>query len=92
VIAVNQMVLVEAGALVIAIALLVGLLLFVLLLATWLAGAVHAEKQRPDPADPLEALQRELRYLERDTERASRQTAQRYLQDVDELVTRRRSS
>jgi type II secretory pathway component PulJ len=85
----NQMVLVDAGALVVAIALLAGLLLSVLLLVVWLVNDDHAERQRPEP---LEALQRELRYIERDTERASRQAAQRYLRDADEPFVRRKSS
>ena len=71
---------------------LLGLIVFCAAYSAWKACEAHAARQRSHPQDVRDALQRELRAIERESGRAARLTSQRFLLDEDELSTRRRSS
>lgn len=71
---------------------LLSLLAFIVACMAWKACQAHIARQHAHPQELRDALQRELRIIERESGRAARLTSQRFLLDEDELNTRRRSS
>ena len=72
----------------IALVVLLGLLAF----CAWMAGKDHAARQQAQSQAVYEALQRDLRAIERDASRASRLASHHFLQEADDLIPRRRPS
>lgn len=67
---------------------LLGLLVF----CAWMGGKDHAARQQSQSQDVYQALQHDLRAIERDASREARLASHHFLQEADDLMTRRRPS
>ncbi|MBL8127199.1 MAG: hypothetical protein JNM64_06160 [Chloroflexia bacterium] len=67
---------------------LLGLIAF----CAWMGGKDHAARQQSQSQAVYEALQRDLRAIERDASREARLASHHFLQEADDLIPRRRPS